>query len=266
MTYLPPDATAPVVEITFPTDQQEATTTEAQVNLSGEADDNRAMTRATWANNRGGSGEATGTRAWHANGIVLQPSVNILTFTAEDAAGNTSTDTLSVTFASTTADPARPVLAVQTPDANPLATESATLACTGQVSGSSPIAEVVVQLNGGPWLGAATPDALVMGLVFDGTAALAVNAWAGDEVPTRHERTAGGQLHTGRGAGRHDGRTARQWDGARDGEEKRRGENRGEAGEWRRCARRLRNHCGWTGADLCGDKRRVVQRTAEVCG
>jgi hypothetical protein len=98
VTYLPPDTAPPTVGITFPTDAQEAVSTEAQVNLSGEADDDRAVTRVDWASNRGGSGTATGTRAWWANGIALQPGVNVLTVTAYDEAGNARSDTLSLTY------------------------------------------------------------------------------------------------------------------------------------------------------------------------
>ena len=56
------------------------------------------MTQVTWANNRGGSGTARGTASWTVNGIVLQSGVNVLTVTARDAAGNTSTDALTVTY------------------------------------------------------------------------------------------------------------------------------------------------------------------------
>ncbi len=56
------------------------------------------MTQVTWANDRGGSGTATGTTGWSVSGIVLQSGQNVLTVTARDAAGNTSTDTLTVTY------------------------------------------------------------------------------------------------------------------------------------------------------------------------
>lgn len=153
VTHVPPDATAPTVGITFPTDAQEAATTEPQLNLAGDADDDRAVARVTWANSRGGSGEAIGGKVWHTNGIVLQPGVNVLAVSVEDAAGNIGTDTLVVTFAPIGSDPARPVLAVQTPGTKPLATEQNHIACAGQASGGSAITEVVVQVNTGPWLG-----------------------------------------------------------------------------------------------------------------
>ena len=50
------------------------------------------MTQVTWVNDRGGSGTATGTTSWTVSGIVLLSGANVLTVTARDAAGNTSTD------------------------------------------------------------------------------------------------------------------------------------------------------------------------------
>jgi len=154
VTYLPPDSIAPTVAITFPTAAQESTTTEPQVSLSGEADDDRAVSRVTWANNRGGSGVATGSRVWYVNGIVLQPGVNVLTISSEDTSGNVAADTLTVTFTPAGKDPARPVLAIQSPTAKSLIMEQDHIVFSGQASGGSAIAEVVVQSQGGPWLGA----------------------------------------------------------------------------------------------------------------
>ena len=56
------------------------------------------MTQVSWGNDRGGSGTATGTTSWTVSGIVLLSGQNVLTVTARDAAGNTSTDTLTVTY------------------------------------------------------------------------------------------------------------------------------------------------------------------------
>src|SRR5262249_49723384 len=52
----------------------------------------------TWANNRGGSGIASGTTAWTTGTIGLQPGLNTLTVTARDAANNRTTATLAVTL------------------------------------------------------------------------------------------------------------------------------------------------------------------------
>src|SRR5207248_9902018 len=55
-------------------------------------------TQVMWASNRGGNGIATGTTSWTASGIVLQPGVNLLFVIALDAAGHTTTVTVTVTY------------------------------------------------------------------------------------------------------------------------------------------------------------------------
>ncbi|HKH71586.1 MAG TPA: hypothetical protein VKA59_09570, partial [Vicinamibacterales bacterium] len=52
----------------------------------------------TWANDRGGSGSATGTTSWSVNSVSLQSGANVITVTARDAAGNTATDTVTITY------------------------------------------------------------------------------------------------------------------------------------------------------------------------
>jgi hypothetical protein len=52
----------------------------------------------TWSNDRGGSGTATGSSSWSVTGITLQSGANIITVTGRDAAGNTGTATLTVTY------------------------------------------------------------------------------------------------------------------------------------------------------------------------
>jgi len=53
----------------------------------------------TWSNDRGGSGTASGTSSWTASNIPLQSGVNNITVTADDGAGNISTDQIAVTYA-----------------------------------------------------------------------------------------------------------------------------------------------------------------------
>src|SRR5439155_3359761 len=92
------DTTAPVVTMTSPTSNPTYSTTTSLLTLGGTAADAVGVTQVTWANNRGGGGTATGTTSWSAGGIVLQSGSNVLTVTARDAAGNTASDTLTVTF------------------------------------------------------------------------------------------------------------------------------------------------------------------------
>ena len=97
--YTPPgDTTKPVIAITTPTSAATSTLTTSPLNLGGTASDNIGVSRVTWTNDRGGSGTATGTTSWSVAGVVLLPGTNVLTVTASDAAGNTSSDVLTVTY------------------------------------------------------------------------------------------------------------------------------------------------------------------------
>jgi len=87
------DTTLPVVSISGPT-----TSSSTPLSISGTANDNVGVTQVTWANDRGGSGNATGTASWRASGIALQSGANNITVTAYDAAGNKGTATLTVNY------------------------------------------------------------------------------------------------------------------------------------------------------------------------
>jgi len=93
ITYNAPDTTLPVVSISGPT-----TSSSTPLSISGTASDNIGVTQVTWANDRGGSGNATGTASWSASGIALQSGANNITVTAYDAAGNKGTATLTVNY------------------------------------------------------------------------------------------------------------------------------------------------------------------------
>src|SRR5204863_3519123 len=92
------DASLPTVAITTPTAGSTYSTPTSSLALGGTASDNVGVTQVTWANSRGGSGTATGTTSWTAGGIVLQTGANLLTVTAKDAAGNTTTARMTVTL------------------------------------------------------------------------------------------------------------------------------------------------------------------------
>jgi hypothetical protein len=91
------DTTPPIVTITGPTSAATYTTTATTMSLSGTASDAVGVTQVSWVNNRGGNGTATGTTSWSVSAIALQAGSNVLTVTARDAAGNTSSDVLTVT-------------------------------------------------------------------------------------------------------------------------------------------------------------------------
>ena len=95
------DTIAPTVSIKSPTTNPTYSTVSSPLNLGGTASDNQGVTQVSWANDRGGSGTASGTTSWTAAGIVLLNGANVLTVTARDVAGNTATVSLTVTLAPT---------------------------------------------------------------------------------------------------------------------------------------------------------------------
>ena len=113
VTYTPPDTTSPTVTITTPTSGSTYATGNSQLNIGGTASDNKAVTRVSWTNSRGGSGTCSGTSSWSNSGIVLSSGQNIITVTARDAAGNKATDPLTVTR--TPPDPTKPTAKITTP-------------------------------------------------------------------------------------------------------------------------------------------------------
>src|SRR2546430_2799229 len=92
------DPTAPTVGITTPTSAATYTTNTSPLALGGSAADNVGVTQVSWANDHGGNGTASGTTTWSVPSIALQPGSNVLTITARDAANNTATTTLTVTY------------------------------------------------------------------------------------------------------------------------------------------------------------------------
>jgi poly(3-hydroxybutyrate) depolymerase len=115
-TYTPGggDTVAPTATITTPTSATTFATTSSSLNLGGTAADNVGVTQVTWSNDRGGSGTASGTTSWTANGIILQNGQNVITVTAKDAALLTGTDTLTVTY-TPPGDTTIPTVAVTAP-------------------------------------------------------------------------------------------------------------------------------------------------------
>jgi|GEM_PF-1347454 len=104
----PADTTSPTVSITSPTSGTTYSTSSGTLNLGGSASDNIGVTQVTWTNDRGGSGTASGTTSWTVNGIALLSGTNVLTVTARDAAANTGTDTLTVTYTPPSTDTTPP--------------------------------------------------------------------------------------------------------------------------------------------------------------
>lgn len=93
------DTTAPTVTITSPTSISTYSTANSTMNMSGTASDGSSgIGVVTWSSNKGGSGTASGTSNWSASNISLSGGDNVITITATDGAGNTNTDSITVTY------------------------------------------------------------------------------------------------------------------------------------------------------------------------
>ncbi len=92
------DTVPPTVTITSPSSPS-YTASSSTVSLQGNASDNVGVTRVTWSNSQGGgSGTASGGATWNADNIGLFNGTNTITVTVYDAAGNTGTSSLVVTY------------------------------------------------------------------------------------------------------------------------------------------------------------------------
>ena len=89
------DTTAPVLTVENPASSS-ITVGWFYINMSGSAWDDTGVQKVTWKNNRGGSGVAVGTERWSVNAIRLKYGTNVITLTATDAAGNTTSVTRTV--------------------------------------------------------------------------------------------------------------------------------------------------------------------------
>lgn len=92
------DTIAPTVSITSPTSDTTITVTSDTVDLAGSANDNIGVVGVAWTSDRGASGNAGGTGSWSIQSIPLMVGDNLITITASDAVGLTSTDTLLISY------------------------------------------------------------------------------------------------------------------------------------------------------------------------
>ena len=98
--FTPPgaDNVAPVVAIMSPDDDGRAEVSQTTIAVSGRATDNVSLKALSWQSNRGGSGDIAVSENWRSPTINLQNGDNIITVTAEDDAGNTSSDSITIVF------------------------------------------------------------------------------------------------------------------------------------------------------------------------
>jgi hypothetical protein len=177
VTYTPADTTAPAISIGTPTSGTTFAASTTPLTVGGTASDAVGVTQVTWANDRGGSGTATGTTSWSASGIVLQSGANVITVTARDAAGNASTDALTVTY--TPPDTTNPTVAINTPTTSTtFTTTAATVGIGGTASDNVSVTQVAWSNNrGGNGTATGTANWIVTGIALQsGSNTLTVTA------------------------------------------------------------------------------------------
>jgi hypothetical protein len=130
------DGQAPIINIAQPTVDMYYSTTSPTVSLGGAASDDVGVTEVRWSNSQGGSGLATGTASWSAGTIALKMGTNLITVIARDAAGNTATDSLTVTVT----DNVAPTVAITRPSS--LSTPASTAVLTGTAADAFGVAQV----------------------------------------------------------------------------------------------------------------------------
>jgi hypothetical protein len=99
ITYVPPDNESPSVSITSPSSSGTYKTSSPSVDISGTASDNIEVTEVSWNSSSGGSGTASGTSSWSIADADLEEGDNVFTISAVDAAGNRSSDTITIDYA-----------------------------------------------------------------------------------------------------------------------------------------------------------------------
>ncbi|MEL7023471.1 MAG: putative Ig domain-containing protein [Pseudomonadota bacterium] len=97
-TPTPIDNQPPTVNILTPDDDGRAETSETVIALTGQATDNTEVTRIWWSSNRGGSGSIPVSENWRSSDITVLSGSTTFTVNAEDAAGNRSSDTITIVY------------------------------------------------------------------------------------------------------------------------------------------------------------------------
>lgn len=129
------DTTNPTITISEPTSSDTYITNKKTLNFLGMASDNNSVSSVAWASDSGKSGICTGTTNWSVDAVPLVEGSNVITFTATDASGNTSTDKITVTLDTTV-----PQISIDDPAS--LTTTEASVSLTGTASDDRGISSI----------------------------------------------------------------------------------------------------------------------------
>ena len=99
---MPTEQVLIALELTNPAGVDSIATPDIVISISGTATSTEGISAVEWKNDRGGNAYAIGKEEWTTGDIVLQLGMNVITITAEDLAGNTISETLTIDRENTT--------------------------------------------------------------------------------------------------------------------------------------------------------------------
>jgi len=139
----PVDTNPPSITITAPTSLDTFDVTTSPLHLEANAIDDIGVVSVTWTNQGTfGSGDSGWGTFWYAS-IPLAAGANLITVTATDTSGNTSTDTITVNYTPPLGDPVPPSVNIVTPLATGTVNVGVpTVDITGTASDNNVVAEV----------------------------------------------------------------------------------------------------------------------------
>lgn len=109
-----PDSTPPAIAILAPVPEPETTTFDETVTVSGTVVDDTEVASVIWTDSNGSSGVASVSgETWSLSGLSLVMGPNVVTITAEDSFGNTSSDSIAILRSELDVDP--PVITIRFP-------------------------------------------------------------------------------------------------------------------------------------------------------
>ncbi len=141
-----PQPPAPAtLTITIASPSANFSTTGTTVSVSGYATGGSGTLRVNWADDRGGSGTASGAANWIVASVTLAAGANNITATVTDGAGRTAAKTILVTsapVASQPADTTPPTLQILSPSAAMVSTSASFISLSGVASDNVGVAAV----------------------------------------------------------------------------------------------------------------------------
>jgi hypothetical protein len=140
----PPVPTPATLSITIASPNTTFSTTGTTVSVSGTASGSGTL-RVNWADDRGGSGTASGAANWTITSLTLATGANNITATVTDGAGRTAAKTISITRTTPSSQPTDttpPTLQILSPSSAMISTSASVISLSGTASDNVGVAAV----------------------------------------------------------------------------------------------------------------------------